>query len=157
MIQSNKNEKRFVLYLNNIEKIKILLLLFIDGSKTQMLQVKIHVFETSEDFIEYAGVTLKEQIKSSISTHGDIFLKDGDNAFMLRRPDTGEVLAFDEHGLIFIYTAQDMSKELESFGAPYTANQKLIYQFDHWHVRPAHAEQSLHQVINELGLTETNN
>jgi hypothetical protein len=81
-----------------------------------------------------------------------LFFYDGFHDLMLRRPETGDYIAFEEHGLVFIYTGDDYSDTLEELGLIYKSNEKLIYQFDHWHYRPANGRHDLKNLIEELGL-----
>lgn len=151
LIQSNGANKRFVVSFQDGEKIKQFLTLFIDNTSDE-LQIKIRDFDDHENPIDFSGQTTKSKLKTTLNKYKEVVLHDGYHDLMLRRPETGDYIAFDEHGLVFIYTQDNYSDTLEKFGLTYRVNEKLIYQFDHWHYRPSNGRQDLKNLINELGL-----
>lgn len=66
-----------------------------------------------------------------LSKYKEVVLHNGYHDLMLRRPETGDYVVFDEHGLIFIYTQENYSDTLDKFGLTHRVNEKLIYQFNH--------------------------
>lgn len=116
------------------------------------MQIRIRDFEDKENPIELEGRATKSKLEPALNKYEEVIFHDGYHDLMLRRPETGDYIAFDEHGLVFIYTQDDYSFTLENFGLTYKANEKLIYQFDHWHYRPANARQDLKNLMDELGL-----
>lgn len=151
MIQSNRYEKRFVASFQSGDKIKDFLTLFIDWTADE-LQVKIRDFADIENPIDYDGLAKKSLLKGMLDKFEELIFHDGFHDLMLRRPETGDYIAFDEHGLIYIYTQDNYSNILEGFGLTYKSTEKLIYQFDHWHYRPSNGRQDLESLVNELGL-----
>jgi hypothetical protein len=151
LIQSNGSNKRFVASFQDGQKIKQFLTLFIDQSLDE-LQIKIRDFDDKENPIDFEGQATKSKLKPTLDKYEEVVFHDGYHDLMLRRPETGDYIAFDEHGLVFIYTQDNYSDTLEKLGLSYKANEKLIYQFDHWHYRPANGRQDLKNLINELGL-----
>lgn len=151
LIQSNGSDKRFVASFQEGQKIKQFLTLFIEETSDE-LQIKIRDFDDKENPIDFEGQTAKSKLKHTLEKYEEVVYHDGYHDLMLRRPETGDYIAFDEHGLVFIYTQDNYSEKLEKFGLIYKANEKLIYQFDHWHYRPANGRQDLKNLIDELGL-----
>ena len=151
LIQSNGSDKRFVASFQDRSKIKEFLNLFIDQTLDE-LQIKIRDFDDRENPIDFDGQAAKANLKTTLDKYEEVVFHDGYHDLMLRRPETGDYIAFDEHGLIFIYTQDNYSDTLEELGLTYKANEKLIYQFDHWHYRPANGSENLKKLINELGL-----
>lgn len=151
LIQSNGSDKRFVASFQDGQKIKQFLTLFIDKSLDE-LQIKIRDFDNKENPIDFEGQTTKSKLKPTLDKYEEVVFHDGYHDLMLRRPETGDYIAFDEHGLVFIYTQDNYSDTLEKLGLTYKEHEKLIYEFDHWHYRPANGRQDLKNLIDELGL-----
>ena len=150
-IQSNGSDKRFVASFQDGQKIKQFLILFIDQTLDE-LQIKIRDFDDKENPIDFEGQATKSKLKTTLDKYEEVIIHDGYHDLMLRRTETGAYIAFDEHGLVFIYTKDNYSDTLERLGLTYKANEKLIYQFDHWHYRPANGLQDIKNLVNELGL-----
>jgi hypothetical protein len=151
LIQAKGSDKRFVVSFQDGEKIKLFLSKFIDES-ADSLQVKIRDFEDHENPVDFTGKVTKEDFKVALNEYEDVIIHDGYHDLMIRRPETGDYIAFDEHGLIFIYTQYNYSTILEDFGLTYKADEKLIYQFDHWHCRSANGRNDLNKLVKELQL-----
>lgn len=151
LIQSNGSDKRFVASFQDREKIKQFLTSFVDNT-SEKLQIKIRDFDDRENPIDFSGQATKSKLKTVLDKYNEVVFHDGYHDLMLRRPETGDYIAFEEHGLVFIYTRDNYSDTLEKLGLTYKANEKLIYEFDHWHYRPANGRQDLKNLINELGL-----
>ena len=156
LIQSNGPDKRFVASFQDEQKIKQFLNLFISRTSDE-LQIKIRDLDDKENPLEFEGQVTISRLKATLEKYDEVFFHDGYHDLMIRLPETGDYMAFDEHGLVFIYTQDNYSDTLESLGLTYKANEKLIYQFDHWHYRPANGRQDLKNLINELGLECKNN
>ncbi|MEP7128802.1 MAG: hypothetical protein ABI729_08040 [Chitinophagales bacterium] len=151
LIQSNGPHKRFVASFQDAKKIKLFLSTFIDSSAAQ-LQIKILDFDDHENPLVFDGQSTKAKLIDALDKYEELVFHDGYHDLMIRRPETGDYIAFDEHGLIFIYTQDNYSDTLNKLGLAYKANEKLIYQFDHWHYRPANGKQDLKNLITELEL-----
>jgi hypothetical protein len=151
LIQSNGADKRFVVSFQDREKIKLFITTFIDSSDSD-LQVKIRDFDDHENPIDFDGVVPQALLKSTLDKYEEVIFHDGCHDLMLRISKTGDYVAFDEHGLIFIYTKYNYSDILNKYDLTYKANEKLIYEFGHWHYRPATGSEDLNNLINELGL-----
>lgn len=151
LIQSNGSDKRFVASFQDGLKIKQFLISFINQSLDD-LQIKIRDFDDEENPVDYQGQVAKSKLKSTLDKYEEVVLHDGYHDLMLRRPETGDYIAFDAHGLVFIYSQYNYSDTLERLGLAYKANERLIYQFDHWHYRSGNGRQDLKNLINELGL-----
>ena len=151
LVQFNGGNKRFVASFQDKVKIQSFITDFIEQTKTD-LQVKIRDLDDNENPKEFDGEVTKSQLLSLIDQYEALIFHDGFHELMIRRPSTGDYIAFDEHGLIFIYTKEDYSLPLVDYGLDYKSNQPLIYEFNHWHIRPATAREDLKRLIIELGL-----
>jgi hypothetical protein len=151
LIQSNGSDKRFVASFQEKEKIKQFLTSFIDYTSDE-LQIIIRDFDDREKNKDYIGLSTKSKLKSILETYEDYIFYDGFHDLILRRPNTGEYMTFDQHGLVFIHSRENYSVILERLGLTYKANEKLIYEFHHFHIRPANVREDLKKLINELGL-----
>jgi hypothetical protein len=81
-----------------------------------------------------------------------VIFHDGYHDLMIRIPENGDYVTFDEHGLVFIYSRDNYSDLLKELKLEYKANEKLIYQFGHWHIRPLNGKEDLKNLVDELGL-----
>ncbi len=151
LIQTDGSNKRFIASFQDELKIKQFLTLFIDLT-SEFLQIKIRDFDDKENPLDFEGVATKSKLKSTLVDFEELVLHDGYHDLMLRRPETGDYISFDEHGLVFIYSQDDYSDILEGLGLTHNPNEKLIYNYDHWHYRPANGRQELNKLIKELEL-----
>lgn len=151
LIQSNGSDKRYVVSI--IEKIRIRTLLagFINQSEDE-IQIKIRDLDNPEKPIEYSGASSKSRLHELMTKHEDVIFHNGFHDLMLRNPDSGDYVAFDEHGLIFIYTNQDYSEILKNLEAEYRPEEKLIYEFNHWHYCLPEGREKLADMIKDFEL-----
>ena len=130
LIQSNGPDKRYVVFLNDKVRIRMLLAGFINQSKKE-IQVKVRDLDNPDKPIEYSGVLGKSRLHELITKHEDVIFHNGYHELMVRNSDSGDYVAFDEHGLLFIYTTQDYSEILKNLEAEYRQEEKLINEFNH--------------------------
>jgi len=78
--------------------------------------------------------------------------QDGGSMICVRRPETEEYIALDEHGTLFIYSSDSGYLSLcEQLGFENRENE-LLDAAPHWHVRPAHYKTQSRPFIKTLGL-----
>jgi hypothetical protein len=152
LIQFSGTDKRFLASFCDKEMIKKFLHLFIDNSVLD-LQIRICESDNCESRFDVESQINKSKIKDILDKFENFIFHDGYHDLMIRRPETGDYVVFDEHGLIFIYTNDDYSNILEQLGLTYKPYAKVICQYDHWHFRAANGPQDLINLINEFGLT----
>ena len=155
VIQSNGNDLRYVISLNDIIKVKALIYSFIDKSK-KYIQIKIRDFTNKDKPKVFTGEIIKKRLLKIIIKHKEFIFHNGFHDLMLRNPETLDYIAFDEHGLIFIYTKKDYSEILEGFNIKFQPKSKLIYEFNHWHYSSTDSEQKLLKLVFDLGLKPEN-
>lgn len=154
VVQSNGADKRYVVSLRDKESIRTLFADFINQSDYDV-QIKIRDLDDADSPIDYLGSVDKSRLHKLITKHEDVIFHHGYHDLMLRHPDTGDYIVFDEHGLIFIYTNQDYSSILAGLKAPYKPNEKLIYEYNHWHYCLANGQERLNEMIRDFKLNET--
>jgi len=152
LIQTNGYDKRYVVSLREKEKLKSFFAEFIN--EADELQVRIRDLDKVDDPIEFSGAATPNQLMEIMEKHEDIIYHHGKYDFMLRNPETGEYIAFDEHGLLFIYTDGDYSKTLDTLGTEHRPDEALIYEYDHWHFGLPEGAEKLKALINDLNLEE---
>jgi hypothetical protein len=151
LIQSNGKDKRCVVSLRDKVRIRTLLAGFINQAKND-IQIKIRDYDNPENPIEFSGSLVKSELHEHMKKHEDVIFHNGFHDLMLRIPETGDYVAFDEHGLIFIYTNQDYSEILKNLKAEYKPNEKLIYEFNHWHYCLPKGREKLAEMIKDFEL-----
>ncbi|MBI1307217.1 MAG: hypothetical protein GC181_11495 [Bacteroidetes bacterium] len=112
--------------------------------------IKIRELDDPGNPVEFDGQLTKDNLIAALDKYAEFIFHDGYHELMIRRPDTEEYIAFEVHGLIFLYTHYKYTKIFESFGLKYQADQKLIYQYNHIHYRPAKARVDLINLIKEF-------
>lgn len=152
LIQSNGSDKRYVVSLKDKVRIRTLLAGFINQSKSS-IQIKVRDLDNPEKPIEYNGELDKSTLHRLMTQHEDVIFHYGYHELMLRNPDSGNYIAFDDHGLVFIYTNQDYLEILKNLGAEYKPDEKLIYQINHWHYCLPDGREKFAEMIEEFQLT----
>lgn len=151
LIQKHQEDKRYVVSLKDKIRIRTLIAGFINQASKEV-QVKIRDFDNRERPIDYSGSLDKSQLHQLITKHEDVIFHNGYYDLIFRIPETGDHIAFDEHGLIFIYTDDDYSEILKNLKVEYRSNEKLIHEFHHWHYCMANGHEKLADMIKELKL-----
>lgn len=151
LIQSNGKEKRYVISLRDKVRVRTLLAGFINQSKND-IQIKIRDIDNPEKPIEYFGAINKSILHEKMTKHEDVIFHNGYHDLMLRNPDSGDYITFDEHGLIFIYSSQDYSGILKNLKAEYKPNEILIYELNHWHYCLPEGREKLAEMIKDFEL-----
>jgi hypothetical protein len=151
LIQTNGDRKRYVVSLKDKLSIRTLLAGFINEASKEV-QVKIRDLDNPEKPVEYSGSLEKSDLHQLMTKHEDVIFHHGRHQLMFRIHETSEHVAFDEHGLIFIYTTKDYEDTLKNLNAPFKPNEKLIEEFDHWHYCLANGEEKLADLIKDLEL-----
>ncbi|TRZ42207.1 hypothetical protein [Robertkochia solimangrovi] len=151
LIQSNGMDKRYVVSLRDKVRVRTLLTGFINQSKND-IQIKIRDLDNPKNPIDYSGSLGNAKLHELMTKHEDVIFHNGYHDLMIRNPDSGDYVAFDEHGLIFIYTNQDYSEILKNLEAEYKPDEKLIYEFNHWHYCLPKGREKLADMIKDFEL-----
>ena len=155
LIQYNGSDKRTVASFQNKDNIKLFLRTFIESIESDV-NVKITDLEDYDNPQDFDGMVSKEKINTALNNYDDFFLHDGYHELTLMNPGTSDLIAFDEHGLIYIYADSDYESVLRSFGLTLKPDQKLIYELGHWHYRSADGKTVLTKIIADLKLGQNN-
>ena len=150
-IESNGDTQRYVVSIRDIMSIKSLLTGFINESNDPV-QVKIRDLENSGAPADYSASMEKAKLLQLMEKHEAVIFHHGFHDLMVRNPESGDCLAFDEHGLIYIYSEADYAAVLCSLNVEFKPFDKLIYEFDHWHYALPEGQRKLLDFIGELGL-----
>ena len=153
LVQENGNDKRYVVYLKDKIRIRTLLSGFINQANNEV-QVKIRDLDNQEKPIDYSGSLNKSALHKIMTEYEEVIFHNGYHDLMIRNPNTSDYIVFDEHGLIFIYTDKDYGQILMNLEAHHGPNEKLIYEFDHWHYCLSNGREQLTEMIKKLGLIQ---
>lgn len=151
LIQSNGLDKRYVVSLRDKVTIKALFGAFINQSE-DTIQVKIIDFEEYEGPIDYSGEISKGKLHELMIKHEEVLFHNGYHDFMLKYPGSGDIMVFDEHGLIFIYTSLNYADVLSNFNVAYKPDEKLLYEYNHWHYCLHGGREKLTDMIKDFEL-----
>jgi len=149
ILQRNGNDTRYVASWQDKQRIKSFLLYFINASSHDF-QIKIRDHDHPE-LKEFYGIVGMQQLIETLDLYEDVIFHDGFHELIIRRSD-GEYLAFDEHGLLFIYTGNDYSLVFDKLNLPLKSHEKLIYEFNHWHIQSSNGKEDLKRLIKHLHL-----
>lgn len=152
LIQHNGENKRFVVSFPSPIKNKEFVEVYIHSIKNIFVEVKIVDLNDSQNPNELYARVNKDLLLQVLNKYSEFFFYDGFHELMVKTPDSSEYIALDEHGLIFIYTDFNFSNFLEKQGLKYMPNQKLVYEFNHFHYRTPNAETNLKEIITLLSL-----
>lgn len=151
LIQSNGADQRYVASFQKVQTINDFILHFA-ATASGKLQLKIRDLDDRDLQKEFLGILTKSELSTLLETFQSLIFHDGYHELMIRIPESGDYIAFDEHGLVFIYSNDDFSAILKKSGLQYRPNEAFIYEFDHFHVRPANAKADLERLVNEWKL-----
>ena len=151
LIESYDEGKRLVASLGDKIHIRTLLTGFINEA-TETVEIKIRDFDNVENPIDYDGLIDIESLHKIMADFEDVIFHNGYHDLMIRNTETGENIVFDEHGLVFIYSAKDYSDVLLSLGSEYRPGEKLTYEYDHFHYCAPDGQARLSALIDALDL-----
>jgi hypothetical protein len=85
----------------------------------------------------YHGTVDRPTLLELLEECQELIFSDGGSMLCVRRPDSGEYLALDEHGILFVYSTDPTYLRLhEELGFPKRTTE-LLFESGHWHIRPA--------------------
>jgi len=155
IIQTNGIDQRYVASFQNIEKLKKFMLDFNEKSSNEN-QIRFHHLLDAEKPDIYTGLISKENFVEMLDKYNDMIIYYGFHDLMLRNSETGDYFAFDEHGLIYIYSVEDYKQILEEYGLEFKENQELNFESDHEHLSKVTDKQDLLSLIKEYKLQKIN-
>lgn len=151
LLQKQASNQRYVISAYDKRLIEGLYKRFVNDCEA-IVSVKIRDLDNPDFPVEYTGELEKVKLKVLLKKHEEVFFHHGFHEFMIHNPRSKEDFVFDEHGLVFIYTASDYSSELEQLGIEFKPSEKLIYQAPHWHVCLAEGQERLNDMIADMEL-----
>ena len=95
-----------------------------------------------EKWSRISGGIYKSALIELIQKHEKWFFGDSVFQFCFREPESESYVAYDEHGLFFIYNMTDCEKTLQKQGLQ-NVEKELITAKPHWAVRVKDSEQKL--------------
>lgn len=150
LIQRNVGMQRYVISLPDKEKIRELLLEFIKSLLKKPLVKIRHFYEDEEEGTDYSGSVKVKRLVKCLEIHEDVIFHNGMHDFMVMDPQTEDYLVFDEHGLLYFYTNENCPALFKGFDIPFVPDQKLLYEYDHWHFSIADGQNKIAEMIRFL-------
>lgn len=151
--QSNGGNNRYVVSVQEKQVITQILADFINQTE-ENLQIKVREYDNPNDFTDYIGSISNTYFDELLEKYDAVLFHNGSHELMLRNPITGEYVAFDDHGLLFIYTDDKRDSYLKGLGLKKKSFKKLIYEYGHWHVSSKLGREQFPEMIKFLGLVE---
>ncbi len=115
-----------------------------------LLKVELDVNEKASQWRRIFGNILLSDLKVAIKSHDELFFHDSGFQICLRKPDSGEYFAYDEHGIFWIYSNDECFIKILKESGLSEREAQLICDSSHWHIRPNNAEYRLEQFIQTL-------
>ena len=153
--QVSEHGTRVVAWTGNIQQLKRGLLAALERfPDTVEILLKTETDAASErgGWRRFLGMTDKPTLVDLASACEQLVFSDGGSILCIRRVDTGEYLALDEHGILFVYSSDTaFMRVLEQIGFERRV-EALLYEAAHWHIRPPKCEEQEQWFIDRLGL-----
>lgn len=150
LIQTNEDDKRYIISSQNKEKLHKIITDFLEQIN-DTVQIQLVVIN-EEDEEQFFGDLNKNETLTILSKHSEVIFHHGFHDLMLRNPESGDYIAFDEHGLIFIYSNLDFRDYLNKLEIQYLPNEKIIYELNHLHYSIPNGNKLLNKLIEDLRL-----
>lgn len=144
--ESDQTKKAFYAVLERLpEKIDVLL--------------KISVSESTKEkplWARYCAVVARDQLLKVVKAHEQYVFSDGMHQLCLKDPDSGRYLAFDDHGIFFLYSP--LPEDVELFKKLGFENRFAdpLYGAPHFQHTNADSEKMEMKFITALGLERAN-
>lgn len=106
----------------------------------------------TDEFNRYHGYVSKILFTDILQEYELYLFSDGFHQLCVRREDTGEYIALDDHGILFIYSDSEHIAKICLNNNFENRNEKLIFKQPHWHYSPAGSEKTKDIVIQKLSL-----
>jgi hypothetical protein len=144
---------RLVAWTSDLSQLKKLVYSILDTFPEDVeVLLKARDEEFSDNFHRYYASAKLDEVTEAIRQNEAFVFSDGSQQFCIKRPDTDEHIALDDHGILFIYSDSKRFVELCRDYGFRRKKRKLIYANGHWHIRPGDSQNLAKKLIKELGL-----
>lgn len=113
---------------------------------------KLQLDSEKDKFKRYHGYLSKTLLLEVIHEYELYIFSDGMHQLCVRRKDTGEYFAIDDHGILFIYSDSEDTVDLCLENGFENRNEKLFFEQPHWHYSPSDSDNIRDIVIEKLSL-----
>jgi hypothetical protein len=100
----------------------------------------------------YQGTVSRPKLRTLIEEMETPFFTDGHLQISIMRPDTGEYLTLDDHGIVFVYSLDPLYARLCAEAGLEEREEKLIYELPHYHISPPDHERTVSYLVEGLVL-----
>ena len=107
-----------------------------------------------KDYKRYYGSIEKYKLTVALEKYEEFVLEDGSYQLCIKNPNNDENIALDEHGILFIYSTNDVYINLLEKNNYISLKEELIYAKPHFHQFIKDSEIYLNRFIKELELEE---
>jgi hypothetical protein len=145
---------RYVAWTSNLPQLKQLVYDIINSfSENLEILLKISLEDNPEEFQRYYTKIRKNDLISLMKQNELYIFSDGNHQLCIKRSDTGEYMALDDHDILFIYSDSQTNTDILKNNNFENREEKLIFDSGHWHIRPKDSEKLAEKLIKELNLT----
>jgi hypothetical protein len=114
-----------------------------------------HEYSKSDDeWIRYHGYSHKRAVQTAFAKFRKFLLRDSTHQFMARNPDTGEYFAFDDYGILWIYSENAKFRDILTSHKFLEKFQPLIYEGSVWKFIAPDSQDQLRELVDFLMLEE---
>lgn len=153
-IETSGTTKRYIASLQDEQRIFDFILKFFRICETE-IELTIKNLSNPDSPIEYTGKKSVSDAFKAFTRYSGLLLHDGYQELVIKNPATGDYLVYDDHGLLFIYSDDDYESMFIRLALEHRPDQKMIYDFPHWHIGISDGATQLKGLIDLLQLTTT--
>jgi hypothetical protein len=145
---------RLVAWTPELSQLKTLVYSILDTFPDSVeVLLKLREEEFSDQFSRYFGAVRRNDLVETIRRNESFVFSDGGNQLCVKRLDTDEHIALDDHGVLFVYYSKSAQfVDLCRSNGFRRKRRKLIFADGHWHIRPKDSVSLGKGIVRELGL-----
>ncbi len=160
--EENETFKRYVVYNPFYDVIKNIFIDIISNynSEIEILLKDLKDYDETgkKDIIwdHYYTKTTKDKILEALDVHSKYIFYDGYQQLCIRDSITEDYFAFDDHGILFIYSENKLIEDILKKYKIKNSKNELILEKPHWHIRPKDADDLKISFIKDLKIDRSN-
>ena len=108
-----------------------------------------------DEWVRFFGYCSNRVVETALSRFRKFLLRDSTHQFLFRNTETGEYLAFDDYGILWIYSEDKKFKDLlDRRGFCEKPGQPLIYDGPLWRLTAPDSADQMKELVHFLMLEE---
>jgi len=151
--QKHSGGFRLVAWTSELPQLKRLVYSILDTFPEEVeVLLKLREKEFDDRFSRYLGPVRRDKLIETMKVKEPFVFADGGSQLCVKRLDTDEFIALDDHGILFIYSDSPQFVDLCRRKGLKRQRRALIYAHDHWHIRRKDSVRVGRGLVKALGL-----